>query len=171
MTEIEKEVSSISTELLECQLSEDSMQVAVTVAGYVAKKLSKRSKCDICPNMMIAKDEDIMHNEYLKILSRGGLTCPNPFLSEFVCHAFSILDFISPIVLKYSSIPTRNLSERILSKLFDTANFTCQDHQDWGKKFALRIIVNIFYNNQQKASNDSVRKDQIKEFKQRQINK
>ena len=106
-----------------------------------------------------------MHNEYLNILSRGGLTCPNPFLSEFVCHAFSILDFISPIVLKHSSIPTRSLSERILSKMFDTldtTNFTCQDHQDWGKKYTLRIIVNIFYNNQQKVSNDNVRKEQIK---------
>ena len=52
MAEIEKEISAISTELLECQLSEDSMQVAVFVAGYIAKKLCKRSKCDICPKTL-----------------------------------------------------------------------------------------------------------------------
>ena len=41
MTEVEKEISLLSTELLECQLSEDSMQVGVTIAGYIAKEPSK----------------------------------------------------------------------------------------------------------------------------------
>ena len=118
---------------------------------------------------MIALDDDVAHDEYLKLLSRGGLIVPSPFLSHFLCHVFSILDFISPIVRKYgSSFPTKQLCELILLKLFATVNFTCQDHQDWGKKFASRTVINIFYNNQQKVSYDRVRKEQIKEFKQRQ---
>ena len=84
------------------------MQVGVTIAGYIAKKLSKRSKCKVCPSKMIAIDDDVAHDEYLKLLSRGGLIVPSPSLSHFVCHVFSILDFISPIVRKYgSSFPTK----------------------------------------------------------------
>ena len=126
---VEKEISLLSTELLECQLSEDSMQVGVTIAGYIAKKLSKRSKCQVCPSKGIAIDDDIAHDEYLKLLSRGGLIVPSPSLSHFVGHVFSILDFISSIVLKYaSSFPAKQLGELILLKLFDTVNFTCQGH-------------------------------------------
>ena len=67
--------------------------------------------------------------------------------------------------------PRNNFVNIILLELFATVNFTCQDHQDWGKKFASRTVIKLFYNNQQKVSYDRVRKEQIKEFKQRQRRK
>ncbi|XP_065651134.1 uncharacterized protein LOC136079329 [Hydra vulgaris] len=42
------DIALLSSEILECQLSEDSMKVAVTIAGYIAKKLKKRFKCQSC---------------------------------------------------------------------------------------------------------------------------
>ena len=103
MNAVNKEIENISNELHENQLSDDSMEVAVTIAGYIATKLSSKSKCPECSKRMIASNGDIAHSEYLKTLSRGGLTSPTPMLSDFVCHSFSILDTISPIILKHSS--------------------------------------------------------------------
>ena len=53
MDRIEEKLSKISTELLEVELMDDSKEVAVTISGYIAKKLSKRSKCRACPSKMI----------------------------------------------------------------------------------------------------------------------
>ena len=38
---IEKEISSIMTEIFETEFSEGSKQLAVYIAGYVAKKIKK----------------------------------------------------------------------------------------------------------------------------------
>ena len=75
---IMQNITLLSTEMLECQLSEDGMEVAVTIAGYVARKLKKRFGCQICDQKMVSIDQDVLNNEYLKILSRGGF-----YLSSF----------------------------------------------------------------------------------------
>ena len=51
-----QDITLLSTEILECQLSEDSVEVAVTIAGYVAKKLKKRFGCQICDQKMVSTD-------------------------------------------------------------------------------------------------------------------
>ena len=73
------------TEIFETELSEDNKQVAVYIAGYVAKRLKKHLKCHVCNN----------NNEYLKRLSRGELIVPCTTFKDFVCQTFSILELIS----------------------------------------------------------------------------
>ena len=43
-------------------------------------------------------------------------------------------------------------------------NFACVNHEKWAVRFSVRACTNIFYNNEQKITNQSVRKDQIKDF-------
>ena len=45
LAQIKVELSELQTEILEAELSDDTKEVDVTVSGYVAKKLVKRSKC------------------------------------------------------------------------------------------------------------------------------
>ena len=113
---IMQDITLLSTEMLECQLSEDSMEVAVTIAGYVAKKLKKRFGCQICDQKMVSIDQDVLNNEYLKILSRGGLICPSQPLSDFICYLISILDIILPILIKHCSysFSIKSLQNRFL---------------------------------------------------------
>ena len=56
---VDKEISNIQTELLEGKLNGDSKEVAVTIGGYVAKKLAKRSKCDVFPSKLISSEKHI----------------------------------------------------------------------------------------------------------------
>ena len=43
-------------------------------------------------------------------------------------------------------------------------NFSCEVNQEVALKLAIRIIVNIYYNNKQKRKNDSIEKDVITAF-------
>ena len=73
---------------------------------------------------------------------------------------------------KKKNVSTRNVSEKVLINFNDmNVDFVYKKHYDWGKKFALRSIVNILFNNEQKNVNDPVRKDQIKDFKKGQRKK
>lgn len=168
-----EELELLTTEILETELNEDSKEVAVVVAGYIAKKLREKQSCEECAGKLIAGQSSIENDNYLKTLSRGGLVTPSSALSEFVCQSFSILDFVSPSVLQFASNKNiRHVSERVLCHFISISpNFVCQEHKEWGMKRALRVVANIFYNNSQKIINDSVRKDQVKEFKKRQRQK
>ena len=159
---INEEVSSMLAEILECNLSDDSKEVAFTIAGLIAKKLSaKTKKCPNCVQRMIASGADITHCGYLSILSRGGLTTPAPILAEFVCRAFSIMDAISPILKKHIlSIFVRPVAKSILNRILEQAQFSCEKHTTMVRKWTVRTIVNIFYSNDQKITNEQRRKDQ-----------
>ena len=159
-------------ELAECQLSEDTTEVGVTIAGYVAKILENRSKCAQCEKRLKAGNEDPTHCDYLNTLSRGGLITPSTGLADFVCHVFSVLDSISPILMKHSrDVSHRKAAENVLGNMFDRVSFMCDAHVELGKKWSIRTAINIFFNNKQKMSNDEIRKDQVVEFKQRQRQK
>ena len=86
------------TEIMEATLDSDSGEVSTTIAGYIAKKLAKRSKCDACKSLLIANQMDLDENHYLKLLSRGGLTVPSSKLAEFTSNCFAILDYTEDIV-------------------------------------------------------------------------
>ena len=90
MTKFWKVLCPINDEILECTLDNDSEEVAVTIAGYIAKKLAKRSKCSACKSLLKSSDIDIDHNHYLNLLSRGGLTVPSSELAEFCTSCFAI---------------------------------------------------------------------------------
>ena len=74
-------------------LSSDSLEVAHLIAGYVAKKLLTRLKCDHCVSSMTnSKDssEYSFKNKYLDALYRGGLTVPSTALSDYMSSSFAI---------------------------------------------------------------------------------
>ena len=161
-------LSEHESEMHELSLSSDSKEVAYLIAGYVAKKLLKRFNCDICSFSMIGNDVETNENDYLDILSRGGLMIPSTKIAEYICSCFAILDFSTQFIEKHKQFTTRQCAEKILETYSPKCIFTCEQHIENGYKFAIRIVTNIFYNNKQKLSSDEIRKDALKNFKKRQ---
>ena len=71
-------------EISESVLDDDSSEVATTISGYIAKKFLKRSKCKDCEKKLTVHDQDLQNDQYLTLLSRGGLFVPPKELAEFV---------------------------------------------------------------------------------------
>ena len=168
--ELESDVKELEAEILESQLSEESYQAAVYIAGYVVKKLIERCKCNECISILKASSNDISHAEYLRTMSRGGLIMPSLKLAQHVSSGFSTLDLTDNLISK-SGVPARVAAEHILKLFSCKVNFVCSLHFEWGHKYANRIITNIFYNNMQKQSKDHKRKEQLSSFKKRQRTK
>ena len=167
--EMEEKLSDRREELSECILDKDSLEVATTIAGYVGKKLEKRSKCLQCKDKLKVKDDDLQNDQYLSLLSRGGLFVPSKKLAEFVCSCFAILDLVEADLVQISTQTQSAIY--VLKHYGPQCQFCCDDHIEWGVKFSSKIIVNIFFNNKQKQSKDTVRKDTVTGFKKRQRNK
>ena len=108
-------------------------------------------------------------NKYLNRLSRGGLIVPSPALADFSCNGFAVLDYVDAIIQRYSRVSVREAGQYVISK--NCPNVYMREHIEWGTKFATQIIVNIFYNNKQKLTAVSVRKEAVKTFKKRQREK
>lgn len=161
-------LSHYENEIFDLSLSKDSEDVAYTIAGYVSKKLIKRFKCGACQVLMIEQDENQPPNEYFKSLSRGGLTIPSQYINNFVCNCFAILDYADKFIEKHNEVSTRVAAEYVLKTYASNEIFTCEKHTESGRRFAAKIIVNIFFNNKQKLAADSVRESEVKAFKTRQ---
>ena len=167
---IPAELLQRETDLLEASLSGDSLEVAHTISGYVAKKLLARFKCETCIPKMTGR-EDMKHldkNQYFECLTRGGLTVPSTSLADFVSSSFALLDYADTYI---QTPAVRPIAEHLLLKYSPKHVFTCENHVENGYKFAARTIVNIFYNNKQKILCNKVRKDAVKTFKRRQREK
>ena len=145
--------------------------MATTIAGYIGKKLAKRSKCEDCKSNLVSSNAQNFENPYFHDLSRGGLTIPSPWLADFVVHSFAILDAVDDTIMKFPAISTRKAAEFILRKYCQSVRFTCEHHCEWGLKFSIKPIVNVFFNNKQKHFADAVRKDTVVTFKKRQREK
>ena len=61
-------------EISESVLDDDGLEVAIAISGYIAKNLLKRSKCKDCEKKLIVHDQDFQNDQYLMLLSRGGLS-------------------------------------------------------------------------------------------------
>ena len=66
---------------------------------------------------------------------------------------------------KYPFITARNAAKHVLNEYLDGYCLSCIDHVDIVKRAAVQYIINIFYNNKQKAEGDIPRKDNLKSFK------
>ena len=78
-------VSKHESTILGLSWSPDSQEVAFTIAGYIAKTLTKLIKCQQCCMYMIADDNgDVPESHYFNLLSRGGLMVSSSPLTEFV---------------------------------------------------------------------------------------
>ena len=62
---------------MEAVLDDNATEVAISISGYVARKLLKRSKCDNCKLALTLQQVDLDNNSYLKTLSHGGLFTPS----------------------------------------------------------------------------------------------
>ena len=156
---IEKEMSPIMTQISEIELSEDSEQVTVYIPRYVVRKIKKHLKCHVCNNKIISNDNDVENDEYLKTLSWGGLIVPFTTFKDFVCQTFSMLELISPIIEQVTeNNSVAAVSNTVLMKLeYGSADFSCEQYFKKSKSISVRTIINIFYCNKQKITNEGVR--------------
>ena len=81
-------------------LSEDSREVGIYIAGYVAKKLKERF--GDCCNGLLTGDSGAENPDfsYVQILSRAGLTIPSTNLVNYVYTALTILEFVDDLRTK-----------------------------------------------------------------------
>ena len=109
-----------------------------------------------------APESGIEHDDYLQQQSRGSLTTPSIALRYFIFETFTIIDFISPPTKTITkNVYVRSLSERILLNSGYGTNFTCDLHKEWDDKIAARTVVNNFFKNEQKYTDDSVRQEKM----------
>ena len=156
-------------EISESVLDDDSSEVATTMSGYIAKRLLKRSKCKDYEKRLTVHDQDLQNDQYLTLLSRGGLFVPPKELAEFVWSCFAILDFVEGDILSIDQV-TRS-AMYVLKYHSPKCEFCCQYHLDWGIKFASKIVVNVYFSDKQKQAKDCLRKDSVESFKTRQRRK
>ena len=144
-----------------------SEEVSTTIAGYIAKKLAKRSNCDSCKSLLIPSSMDLAENHYFNLLSRGGLIVPSAKLAEYTSHCFAILDYSYNIVQAHGVRDMRAAYTQIFDRFSPQIDICCSKHNNWGLKFAAKIVINTFFNKKQTVLSDSARKDTVVAFKKR----
>ena len=152
-------------------LSEDSREVAIYIAGYVGKKLKERF--GNCCNGLLTGDSgaDNPDFSYVQILSRGCLTILSTNLVNYVCTAFSILEFVNDLITKYGLL-ARKATERVLIHCFQSFEaFAYTTHEVIPRKITNSTAVNIYFNKKRKNCTDSVAAGGVKTFKKRQKEK
>ena len=167
---LDTKVNAFSKDIAECSLESESREVAVVIGGYIAKKLIKRTGCEACKLSLVATAADIVENDYLSKLSRGGLITPSADLAHYVAKRFAMLDVVEGLIFE-SPLAERTAAEHILRLNEYPKSFMCESHHELGAKFCNRTVVNVFYNNEQKKLSGSVREKAVKSFKQRQRKK
>ena len=154
-------------------LSEDSREVGIYIAGYVAKKLKQRF--GDCCNELLTSDSGAENPDflYVQILSRENLclTIPSANLVNYICKAFAIIEFVDDLITK-SGLPVRKAAEHVLIHCFQSfETFACIKHGAIARKITNSTAVNIYFNNKRKICTDSVAADGVKTFKKRQREK
>ena len=166
---MEKDLENISTEIFEASLSQESEDIVLVVAGYVAKKLKEKTTCNSCINKLCGNEID--HDSYFAHLSCGGLIVPSATVAHFVSSSLAVLDVTDSFLQKHAAISIREAAQHVLRIYCCNVDFTCDSHVDWGSVSVGRIVTNVFYNNKWKLQNDEVRKDALALFKKRQRKK
>ena len=110
-------------------------------------------------------------NHYLNLLSRGRLIVPSAKLAEYTNHCFAIMDYSYNIVQAHGVRDVRAAYTQIFDRFSPQIDICCSKHNNWGLKFAAKIVINTFFNNKQTISSDSARKDTVVAFKKRQRTK
>ena len=162
------EVDAVVNELCEVCLSPDTFEVSYVVAGYIVRKILKRLQCPECASCLVAQKPS--HSSYFNELSRGGLTIPSDNFAQFVSTSFAVLDASSEIILRHA-IPTKCAAVYVLKTVLLGYAVGCHGHSEQCSQLAFSVVVNIFFNNKQKLTNASLRKDNVAAFKQRQRQK
>ena len=158
---LENTVEPVTTDVDRLCLSEQTREISNHIAGYVAYKLKD------CCNGCCDKGLVIEHSaggRYHQLLSRGGLKVPSLGLSNYVASGFAILDACSDSIRR-SLLPARKAGEHILRKFLIGEGFCCPVHEAAVCARAIRIITNVFFNNQRKRLTEVVVNDRVVAFK------
>ena len=115
--EIDDVLEPYANNISEFRLDNDSSDVATTISGYIAKKLIKRSKCDICKKKLKSNSEDLCNDEYLQLLLRGGLFVPSRVLADYVCNYFAALDYVEKDMVNLTKISLTQNALYVLEEL------------------------------------------------------
>ena len=152
-------------------LSEDSREVGIYIAGYVAKKLKERfgGCCNgLFPNNSGAENPNF---SFVQILSRGSLKIPSTNLVNYVCTAFAVLGFVDELITK-SGLLARKVADHVLIHCFQSfETFAYSTHEAIARKITNSTAVNIYFNNKRKICTDSVATHGVKTFKKKQRKK
>ena len=102
LEDFKEELNKFAGHLESCTLDDNAREVSAVVAGYAAKKLTKRCQCADCELLLTAFDTQLVLKDfdYLSKLSRGGLTIPLVDLAHYVSKAFAMLDTANGAILK-----------------------------------------------------------------------
>ena len=138
-------LSEHEIEIAESTLDSSSEEVSTTIAGYIAKKLAKWSNCDSCKSLLIASSMDLAENHYLNLLSRGGLIVPSAKLAGYTSHCFAIMDYSYNIVQAHGVRDVRAAYTQTFDRLSPQIDICCLKHNNWGLKFAAKIVINTFF--------------------------
>ena len=148
-------------------LDDETQEVGIFIAGYIAKKIHKKIKCPFC-NLLV--EEHSNDSVYFNHLSRGALTIPSPELSDFVCKSFGFLDYFEDFIVNHKSKSVRLISSTILRQKL-TINFACDLHKQKMQDVIISAVVNIFFNNKRRLLDDVIEIDSLSSFKKRQRTK
>ena len=67
-------------------------------------------------------------------------------MAKFVCACFAILEYADQFIAKNHESTTRVSAEQVLGIYSPKYSFTSEKHIKKGLIFAIKIVVNIFYN-------------------------
>ena len=157
------QLDTVSEDMDDCVLDKDAEQVAAVIAGYAAKKMIERNKCEDCKQLCKASEEEKHQpeNGYLNNLSRGGLFVPSFGLRKYVSKCFAIIDVCHDIIIHS---PLSAAAELSLDRNDLPKPFLCSKHstQIW---LFNRIVANVYFNNERKRLSGTKRKDEVRAFK------
>ena len=125
------------------------------------EKDSEWSKCNSYTSSLIATIGKF-DNKYFNMLSQGNLIIPSPAITEFVSNDFAKICYDK--ITTSQSIPTCCRIRTYWRNILKLSALHVKIHVEWGMHYSIKIIINIFYNNKQKISADSIRKDDIIKF-------
>ena len=164
--EFEHDLELLESDTDSCMLEEEGVEVVTVIAGYIARQTNTNTKCDLRQELLTRNTGNLSSDDYLNKLPRGDLTTPSTDLVHYVAKSSAILYCVKSILLNFE-LPERKLSEYVLNcKSAYPDAFLCNNHKDVRSRIH-RIITIIYFNNEQKKLKDSVRKDSVKDFKQR----
>ena len=124
-------------------LDPDDKPITYYVAGYIARQLTKKTKCHDCQELFSKNQEPLSveidysgaterdtktGEEFVNAISRGGLIKPSDLLNIVAAHANDLWKYIktNPHILKVfmSSINSRSLFTKVFLKKLEESSAT-----------------------------------------------
>lgn len=162
-------------------VTESNHRVLIYIAGYVARHVNERSKCNLCKsslsydhNLEIECESDVF--DYLKVIDRGGLKWPKDITVQIAMHTFQMFQSLisSRFEEKFLACKNQRSAMQILTieklELNDVLKSTCACGVSMTVLAGriVRIVSNILLNNYSKVKNDCLQ-DNCKKNKKRKL--